>query len=310
MKNLRRSHLIFESFAVILSLALSVHAQTLPSFGHVVIVLGENTAYSTSYNSANMPYLTSLANTYGLGTKYYSDTHPSIGNYLNLATGHIITDDDSQTPKTLPVSDNNIALEAQNAGKTWKDYVENLPAVSGCGGLKSGTYYVRHDPLEYMTTINTETKNYVCFSQFAKDLASKNLPNFSWLVPNGCDDAHDCSIGTFDTWLKTEIPQLLASSYFQSGGDGLLIIVFDENNSTGTPNCETTRDGQGCGGKVEVVMVSPFGKKAYKSKDGDSHNYNDTYEEGNILRTMAQGLGLPTSNLGAAAADIPMADFF
>ena len=181
------------------------HPSTLPAFGHVIIVLGENQAYSTSYNSTNMPYLTSLANSYGLGANYFSDTHPSIGNYLNLDTGYIFTDDDSETPETLPISNNNIALEVQNAGKTWKDYVEDLPAVAGCGGLKSGKYYVRHDPLEYMTTINTETQNYVCFSQFATDLAAQNLPNLSWLVPNGCDNAHDCSIGTFDNWLKTEI---------------------------------------------------------------------------------------------------------
>jgi phosphatidylinositol-3-phosphatase len=297
-------------FALTLVLAVAAQAQTLPTFGHVVIVLGENQAYGTSYNSTNMPYLTSLANAYGLGANYYSDTHPSIGNYLNLATGHIITDNDSETPKTLPVADNNIALEVQNAGMTWKDYVENLPAVKGCGGLNHGTYYVRHDPLEYMTTVNTETQNFVCFSQLATDLANHNLPNFSWLVPNGCDNAHDCSIQTFDSWLNTEIPPLLASSYFQTGGDGLLIIVFDENNSTGTPNCETTKEGLGCGEKVELVVVSPYSKKGYKSKGGDSHNYNHSYEEGDILRTIAQGLGLPTSNLGSAAESMPMADFF
>jgi phosphatidylinositol-3-phosphatase len=283
---------------------------TLPTFGHVVIVLGENKTYSESYNSTNMPYLTSLANSYGLGTNYYSDTHPSIGNYLNLATGRIITDDDSETPKTLPISDHNIALEVQNAGMTWKDYVEDLPSVKGCGGLKSGNYYVRHDPLEYMTTINRETENYVCFSQFAADLADQKLPTLSWLVPNGCDDAHDCSIETFDDWLHTEIFPLLESSYFQKGGDGLLIIVFDENNSTGTPNCETTTENLGCGGKVELVAVSPDSKRGYKSKGGDSHNYHDSYEEGNILRTIAQGLGLATSNLGAAGTAVPMSDFF
>src|SRR5580704_3511978 len=108
--------------------------QGLPSFGNVVIVLGENQAYSTSYNSSNMPYLTSLANTYGLGVNYYSDTHPSIGNYLNLATGFILTDDDSRTPQNFPVSLNNIALEVQNAGGTWKDYVENLPSTASCKG--------------------------------------------------------------------------------------------------------------------------------------------------------------------------------
>lgn len=98
-----------------LVLAPAAFCQGLPSFGNVVIVVGENQNFSTSYNSSNMPYLTSLANTYGLGVNYYSDTHPSIGNYLNLATGNILTDNDSETPQSFPVSLNNIALEVQNA---------------------------------------------------------------------------------------------------------------------------------------------------------------------------------------------------
>jgi len=44
------------------------------------------------------------------------------------------------------------------------------------------------------------------------------LPNFSWLAPNGCDDAHDCSIGTFDTWLKTEIRPTPGEQLFSTGG--------------------------------------------------------------------------------------------
>ncbi|HEX8818054.1 MAG TPA: alkaline phosphatase family protein [Terriglobales bacterium] len=296
--------------ALTLLLALSASAQTLPSFKNVFIVFGENADYSTTYNSRNMPYLTSLANKYGLGINYYSDTHPSIGNYLNAATGYVLTDNDAETPQTFPVSKNNIALEVQKAGGTWKDYVESLPTIKGCGGLNDGEYYVRHDPLEYMTTINKETSHFVCFSQFAKDLANKTLPTFSWLVPNGCDDAHDCPVGTFDTWLKTEIAPLLASSYFQPGGAGLLIIVFDENATDGTPDCETTKEGKGCGGHVELVVVSPFSKKAYRSPGGDTRNYHKSYDEGDILRLMAEGLGLPTTNLGWATNAMPMADFF
>jgi|SRR5208337_864059 len=288
----------------------SASGETLPSFGNVVIVLGENTDYGTSYNSTNMPYLTSLANTYGLGVNYYSDTHPSIGNYFNVSSGYILTDNDSETPETFPVSKNNIALEVQKAGGSWKDYVESLPSIKNCGGLNSGTYYVRHDPLEYMTTINKEKSKFVCFSRFAKDLANHALPTLSWLVPNGCDDAHDCPIGTFDTWLKTEIEPLVKSSYFQQGGKGLLIIVFDENSGDGNPNCDTIIEGKGCGGQVELVVVSPFSKKAYKSHGGDKRNYNKSYDAADILRLMAQGLGLPTSNLGWADKGLPMADFF
>jgi phosphatidylinositol-3-phosphatase len=284
--------------------------QTLPSFEHVVIVLGENTNYSTSYNSTNMPYLTSLANTYGLGVNYYSDTHPSIGNYFNLTTGYILTDNDSETPESFPVSKNNIALEVQKAGRTWKDYVESLPSVKNCGGVNPGNYYVRHDPLEYMTTVNKETSHYVCFSRFAKDLANHALPTLSWLVPNGCDDAHDCSIGTFDNWLKTEIGPLVESSYFKKGGKGLLIIVFDENADSGLPDCDTITEGLGCGGQVELVVVSPLSKKGYKSNGGDKRNYNQSYDEGDILRLIARGLRLPVSNLGWADNGLPMADFF
>ena len=42
-----------------------------------------------------MPYLNSLVSRYGLATQYYANTHPSIGNYLMLTTGQIISDDDT-----------------------------------------------------------------------------------------------------------------------------------------------------------------------------------------------------------------------
>src|SRR2546429_123265 len=281
---------------------------TMPKFGHVFIVEGENTSFSSTYSSSNMPYLTSLANQYGVSLHYWADTHPSIGNDLNLASGVIPTNNDSDTPSSRPLAIDNIAHEVEQAGKTWKDYAESDPNISGCGGLKSGAYFVRHDPLKYFTNINTA--NFVCFSQFATDLANNTLPNFSWLAPNGCDDAHDCSVGTFDTWLKTEIGPLLASSYFQPGGDGLLIITFDEDDKGGTPSCTTTTVGQGCGGQVETVVVSARSKLAYQSTAGDPANFNSTYDEASILRTIADALGLKTSGLGAAAARVPMADFF
>jgi len=279
----------------------------MPQFGHVFIVVGENQAYGTTYNSSNMPYLTSLANQYGLATNYWADTHPSIGNYEVFTAGQIFTNDDGQTPSSMPLSSDNIAFEVQQAGKTWKDYVETK---NGCGALNSGSYYVRHDPLQYFTNINTQSANFVCFSQFATDLANHTLPNLSWLVPNGCDDAHDCSVGTFDTWLQSEIGPLLASSYFQPGGDGLLIITWDEDDTSGSPSCSTTTVGLGCGGQIETVMISPLSKLAYKSTAGDPANFNSTYDGANLLRTIADALGVKTSGLGGAATRVPMADFF
>ena len=278
---------------------------TMPQFGHVFIVIGENSAYGQTYNSTNMPYLTSLANKYGLASKYWADTHPSIGNYEALTAGQIFTNDDNQTPSTMPLSSDNIAFEVQQAGKTWKDYVES---GNGCGALNSGTYYVRHDPLQYFTNINKA--NLVCFSQFATDLANKTLPNLSWLSPNGSDDGHDTSASAFDSWLQTVITPLLASSYFQPGADGLLIVTWDENDKSGTPNCSTTTVGQGCGGQVETVIISARSKPGYQSTAGDPANFNSTYDEANILRTIADALGVKTSGLGGSSNRIPMSDFF
>lgn len=277
---------------------------------HVFIVVGENLDYSTTYNATNMPFLTSLANGYGLATNYYSSTHPSIGNYFNLTTGYILTDNDGETPQTFPVSNDNIAYEVQQAGKTWKDYVESDPNIPGCSGYHAGAYYVRHDPLEYMTDINTETSNYVCFSQFATDLKNKALPTFSYLAPNGYDDAHDTNATVFDEWLKAEVGPLLESSYFKAGGDSLLIVVFDEDDDDGNPNCDTVTEGLGCGGQVEAVLVSNYSLLKHKQTKGDPQAYNKGYDEGNILRTMAQGLGLPTTNLGWADTAVPMIEFF
>jgi hypothetical protein len=46
----------------------------------------------------------------------------------------------------------------------------------------SGSYYVRHNPLTYMTDVHnspTQQQNLVAFTQFPTDLASGNLPSYS-----------------------------------------------------------------------------------------------------------------------------------
>jgi Phosphoesterase family/Putative Ig domain/Abnormal spindle-like microcephaly-assoc'd, ASPM-SPD-2-Hydin/Immunoglobulin I-set domain/Protein of unknown function (DUF1565) len=256
---------------------LTVTTSTTPQFGHVAIVVEENTNYASVVGSSSMPYLNGLINQFGLATQYYANTHPSIGNYFMLATGQILTNDDTQTPTSFPVSADNIAHEIELAGKTWKDYRE-----------LTGTYYVRHDPLAYMTNINSA--NLLPFAQFATDLTNGTLPNFSWIAPNGCDDAHDCPLSTADSWLQTNIDPLIKSSTFQK--DGLLIIVFDESANDNT-------DG---GGRVAAVLISPaFSHVAYQS--------TTFYQHESTLRLMLEGLGNKTLP-GAAATAPAMWEFF
>ena len=288
-----------------LTLAPSRTLAQVPKFGHVFIVFGENTGYRKSFG--NMPYLDSLAAKYGLATNYVADTHPSIGNYLTWASGQVLTNDDGTT-STFSVD--NIALDVQSAGLTWTDYVEDID--SRCPGLveESNAYAKKHDPLAYFTNINQA--NRVCFSQFASDLKNNTLPSLSFLAPNLCDDAHDNCNGTgllqFDNWLKTEIAPLLASSHFQTGGDGLLVITFDEGSGGHSGSTSKIESGTWTGGRVETVVISPLSKPGFQS--------SNSYHHESVLRLFEEALGLTefpgaSSNPnGALTAPIDMADFF
>src|SRR5438874_8082200 len=75
--------------------AITVTSSGGAPFGHVFIVVEENTNYASVIGSSAMPYLSSLAQQYGLATQYYANTHPSIGNYFMMTVGDIFTNDDS-----------------------------------------------------------------------------------------------------------------------------------------------------------------------------------------------------------------------
>ncbi len=288
----------------------SAQTATVPPSQHVFIVIGENAGYAQTYRTGAMPYLDSLAAKYGLAVNYISDTHGSDFNYFVLSSGQELTFNPTPDPATTQFTVDNIALDLQNAGKTWKEYVENIN--SSCGGLIGSTFDPYHDPFIYYTNVNQA--NRVCFSQFAADLSSHTLPNLSWLSPNTCGDAHDTcngqTLANMDTWLKTEIAPLLASSYFQPGGDGLLVITFDEDQDTGGTFCSTSQieSGTWCGGQVETVVISPLAKPGYQS--------SNAYHDENILRLFEEALGL--TEFPGASADankvlsppIDMADFF
>lgn len=235
-----------------------------PQFGHVVLLVEENHPYSSVIGSSAMPYLNSLAKRYGLATNYFANVHQSIGNYFMLTTGELVTSDDSFIGT---VDADNLVRELLAAGKSWKSYAESLPSVGYTGG-DVYPYMEHHNPFSYFSDVrnsSVQLQNLVPFTQFSSDLASNQLPNFSFIVPNAEHDAHDCPNGTSncpdavrlsaaDAWLKTNIAPLIASSAFQK--DGLLVIVFDESFDLDIANG---------GGHVPMLVISPRAKSGYQS---------------------------------------------
>ncbi len=271
--------------------AVTVTAPSSAQFDHVFIVMEENNDYA-SVTSSSMPYLTGLAAQYGLATQYYANTHPSIGNYFEITGGQIITNNDSYNQT---VSSDNVVRQLVAAGKTWKAYAEGLPSVGFVTlDYDDGTYASRHVGLMYYTDVHdnpAQAQNVVPFTQFATDLANGTFPSYSFITPNLCNDAHDCSLNTADSWLQTNIDPLVKSAFFQQN-NCLLIITFDESGGDNTNG----------GGRVYWVAVSPT-----KSKRG--YQSTTLYQHQSTLRLMLKGLGI-TSFPNDAATAPDMSEFF
>jgi len=283
---------------VLLFASLSV-AQSTPPLGHVVVVAFENHSYSSVVGNSAMPYLNSLINQYALANGFYANTHPSIGNYFELTTGQIITNDDGFTST---VSVDNIERELLKSGKTWKAYAQSIP-YAGYTGWDVYPYVQHHNPFAFFSDNRNgsgQQNNIVPFSQFSSDVSNGALPNFSFLVPDLKHDAHDCPDGSSncadgdilwaaDQFLQFQIAPLLNSAQFQK--DGLLVIWWDEGNAGDSANG---------GGRVAITLVGPGVQRGYRS--------STFYQHQSLLRSISEGLGIGIP--GDAAGAPSMASFF
>jgi len=183
---------------------VTVQSQMVQS-AHIVMVVEENQSYATVVrNTTDWPNLNNLISNGALATNYYANTHPSIGNYFMLTTGQLLTNDDQST--TVWTVDN-IARRMLAANIPFRIYAEGI--TQGYVGGNIGLYLVRHNPFARLSDIanNPQVANQCIwpFTQFAVDLANGTLPEFSYIVPDVDDDAHNGTAQQADSWLQTNL---------------------------------------------------------------------------------------------------------
>lgn len=267
----------------------------MPTSHHVVMVMEENQSYSTVVgDKTNWPNLNQLIASGALATNYYANYHGSIADYFMLTAGQFVTHDDGST-KVWNVDNIARRMLAQNV--TFKVYAEGIPR--GYVGGNTGLYVIRHNPFAMLSDVASNPKvasNVIWpFSQFATDVANNTLPEFSFIVPNIDDDAHSASPKQADTWLQTQVINPLTKiPAFQSGGDGILIVDFDEAAATDVTNG---------GGHVAVAFWGPLVKAGYKQSSAT------LYQHQSMLSTIMAALGLPNPPAQAATAPT-MSEFF
>ncbi|MBT2530956.1 DNRLRE domain-containing protein [Arthrobacter sp. ISL-48] len=195
-----------------------------PAFDHIVVVMEENTNYTNIIGSTNAPYINSLANTGANLTQMYAETHPSEPDYLALYAGSTFGISNDNCPQPLAAA--NLGDQLKNAGKSFIGYSENLPSDGWTGCISPDNQYkAKHAP---WTNFPGGYAYGHMFSEFPTDYST--LPAVSFVIPNMCDDMHDCSVSIGDTWLKDNMD---GYAQWAKTHNSLLVVTWDEDDTTG-----------------------------------------------------------------------------
>jgi phospholipase C len=232
-----------------------------PQPAHVVVVVMENHSYNEIIGSSSAPYINSLANGGAKFTQSFAVTHPSEPNYLALFSGSTQGLTNDSCPHTY--SSGNLGQQLISAGRTFIGYSESMPS-DGYTGCTSGMYARKHNP--WVNFTNVPSSSNLRFSRFPTNYGT--LPSVSFVIPNLCNDMHDCSISTGDTWLKNNI-----NSYAQwaKANNSLLILTFDEDDGSQ-------------GNQIATVFYGQHVKVG---------SYPEHITHYNVLRTVEDAFGLP-----------------
>lgn len=278
-------------------LALPGFADTIPQSNHVWIITEENHSYEKVIGNPNMPYFNSLAKKYTVAAQYYANIHNSLTDLMRIVAGQNVTLWDNTTSC---YNVDNIVRHLLLHGMTWKSYQEDLP-YAGFTGLSWAGYLRRHNPLiDFVDVCAPGQKlNSVPFSQLAKDISNNATPNYAYISPNVYHDAHNGTLAQADQWLSQEVPKILGLHEFQSGGDGLLFIVWDEGTHT-DDRCSSSVS-NGCGGRIATLIIGPKVKRGFKSQV--------LYHHQSLLRTICDAFQF-SSCPGTAGSSVAMSDFF
>ena len=199
-----------------------------PTVTKLVVLVVENHAMQEM--RAEMPFLETLGDTYGRTTDYHAVAHPSLPNYLAMTGGSTygVTDDDD--PSAHQVQAPSVFGQALSAGRTAKVYAEGM--TDPCETQNGGRYAVRHNPWTYHVTERDQCSEYdVPLDALAADVADGRLPDVGMVVPDVCNDAHDCPLSTADAWLKTQVRLLMSGPDWRSGRLAV-VVTADEDDYT------------------------------------------------------------------------------
>ncbi len=243
-----------------------------PHANNVVVIMMENRDYDLIIGSAQAPYINKvLVPQAALMTNSHAIGHPSQPNYLALFSGSTQGVTDDSCPHTF--STENVGAELLASGKRFDGYSESMPH-DGYTGCYAGEYARKHNPWVNFTNVPA-TSNLV-YRRFPK-----SPPTLAIVVPNLCNDMHDCSTKTGDNWLNKNVPAILD---YDKAHRGLLILTWDE--------ADPDNNGKN---QIATLLIGPTVKPG---------SYNQDIDHYSVLRTIETITGVTCTAKACKAADL------
>jgi hypothetical protein len=228
---------------------------------HVIWIVFENERYSQIIGSSSAPYINKVANQCGLATNFFAETHPSLPNYIAMTSGATQGISDDRGPSNHPLI---VPSIFSLLGANWRALQESMP--SNCDHSDSGSYVVSHNPATYYPNIRAQCAKQDVPLGPTPDISAR----FTFITPNACNDMHDCSVGTGDSWLSTLLPKILASRQYRSGSTAVF-ITWDEDDYNSNQ-------------RIAMIVVAPSTPVGTRSTARFDHYA--------LLRTTEEMLGL------------------
>jgi phospholipase C len=327
--------------------------RAVPHYDHIFVIIEENKSYGTVLDHDFAPTMSQLAKTYGNATQMFAERHPSEPNYVALIGGDTfgIADDDSwycvpgstaqfnckgaDAPGFVPhlVTGDNLATQLNAKGLDWRAYLENLPAPGSLAIVSPETdtapaalYAAKHTGFTNFASVHQDpnlAQKLVSFDPLYTDLKSGNVPAFTLIVPNQCDEMHginspkspaDCRnndngqlVRRGDANVKQIVDAIQASPVWKSG-NAAIVITWDEDGKDdrvpGAPqSCCVVDDHNPGGGRIPTIVITNHGPRGLADPT--------PYDHYSLLRTIEDAFGINEHLRHADDASVqPMSSLF
>lgn len=235
----------------------------------VVLIVLENKTYNQIVGNKNAPFINSVMIANGaLETNYFAIVPGSLHNYVAMTAG--------VTQNTFPVPD---LMGALGYGTGWREFEESMPSTCFLGkysqekvpGTSTPLYSWQHNPAVRFNNVKLTDLCDDNVVPLDETFDPEQLPQFSLVVPNQCNDMHSASpqkqcpmwngqtntapnaIRMSDNWLSQFVPQV--------ADDATVILTWDEGDRT-TEHIVTVEYGVGVTPGTDGTLYNHYSLEA------------------------------------------------